>query len=152
MSQLEQQMRHRDREMVPRVLVVAMFALMAATLAIVTFARVTDAPKVGVLDPAPVVAMREISLIGGRDGVYRVIDDTGAEIARSSDDLMGFVGVMGRVIERERLVHDYAGGAPIQLIRRANGNIALFDPATDLDVELIGYGADNVAAFGNLID
>ena len=127
MSQLEQQMRHRDHEMVPRVLVVAMFALMAATLAIVTFARVTDAPKVGVLDPAPVVAMREISLIGGSDGVYRVI-------------------------ERERLVHDYAGGAPIQLIRRANGNIALFDPATDLDVELIGYGADNVAAFGNLID
>ena len=41
-SSLANQMKMRDREMVPRVLVIAMFALMAASLALVTFARVTD--------------------------------------------------------------------------------------------------------------
>ena len=50
MSQLEQQMRHRDKEMVPRFLVQAMFGLMAATLSIVAYAQWFDVPNRGVPD------------------------------------------------------------------------------------------------------
>lgn len=152
MSQLEQQMRHRDTEMVPRALVRAMFALMIGSLALVAYARIMDVPKAGMLDPAPVAATRDITFDGDRNGVFAVTDDTGAVIAVSDAERMGFVGVIGRVIARERLVHDITGNPTVTLIRRENGNIALYDPSTDLDIELIGYGADNVAAFANLID
>uniref|UniRef100_UPI002FDA3FD7 photosynthetic complex assembly protein PuhC n=1 Tax=Yoonia sp. TaxID=2212373 RepID=UPI002FDA3FD7 len=72
--------------------------------------------------------------------------------ASSSDDLGGFIGVMGRVIDRERFKQNIAGNPPVQVVRRENGNVAILDDATGLRVELIGYGKDNVAAFAKLLD
>ena len=152
MSQLEQQMRHRDKEMVPRFLVQAMFGLMAATLSIVAYAQWFDVPNRGVLIEAPVTQSLEIVMVGDRSGTYEVMTTDGQLIASSSDEKAGFIGVMGRVIDRERFVHDLTGNAPITVVRRENGNIAIVDDTTDLSVELIGYGVDNVAAFAKLLD
>lgn len=152
MSQLEQQMRHRDKEMVPRFLVQAMFGLMAATLSIVAYAQWFDVPNRGVLIEAPVTQSLEIVMVGDRSGTYEVMTTDGQLIASSSDEKAGFIGVMGRVIDRERFVHDLTGNAPITVVRRENGNIAIIDDTTDLSVELIGYGKDNVAAFAKLLD
>lgn len=152
MSQLEQQMRHRDREMVPRILVQAMFALMAATLAIVAYAQWADVPNRGVLLQTPVVQSLDIVMTGDRSGVYAVTAPDGTAIASSSDEKAGFIGVMGRVIERERLVHGIEGNPPLQVVRRENGNIAILDDSTGMAVELIGYGKDNIAAFARLLD
>ena len=152
MSQLEQQMRHRDKEMVPRFLVQAMFGLMAATLSIVAYAQWFDVPNRGVLIEAPITQSLEIVMVGDRSGTYEVMTTDGQLIASSSDEKAGFIGVMGRVIDRERFVHDLTGNAPITVVRRENGNIAIVDDTTDLSVELIGYGVDNVAAFAKLLD
>lgn len=152
MSQLEQQMRHRDKEMVPKILVQAMFALMAASLAIVAYAQWFDVPNRGVLVEAPVVQSLDIVLEGDRTGTYTVTTLDGTQIASSADEKGGFIGVMGRVIDRERFVHDLPINAPITVVRRENGNIAIIDDTTDLRVELIGYGKDNVAAFAKLLD
>ena len=124
MSQLEQQMRHRDKEMVPRFLVQAMFGLMAATLSIVAYAQWFDVPNRGVLIEAPITQSLEIVMVGDRSGTYEVMTTDGQLIASSSDEKAGFIGVMGRVIDRERFVHDLTGNAPITVVRRENGNIA----------------------------
>ena len=152
MSQLEQQMRHRDKEMVPRFLVQAMFGLMAATLAMVAYAQWFDVPNRGVLVEAPVVQSLEIVMIGDRSGTYEVTTPDGTLLASSADYKGGFLGVIGRVVERERFVHGLSGNAPVSVVRRENGNIAIIDETTDLRVELIGYGKDNVAAFAKLLD
>lgn len=153
MSGLQTQMRHRDRDMVPRVLVQAMFLLMAVSVAIVAWAQWTDRPNSGVLIEAPVVQERAVIMTGSRDMTYTVTDvATGDIIARSSDPLDGFIGVIGRVLERDRLVKRVEGNPPVRLVRRENGNTAIIDDSTGLVVELIGYGADNVAAFARLLD
>ena len=152
MSQLERQMRHRDKEMVPRFLVQAMFGLMAASLGLVAYAQWFDVPNKGVLVAAPIVQSIEVIMVGDRSGIYEVTTTDGTVIAASTDEKGGFIGVMGRVIDRERYVHDLTGNAPITVARRDNGHIAIIDDTTDLSVELIGYGKDNVAAFAKLLD
>lgn len=153
MSGLQTQMRHRDRDMVPRILVQGMFALMFTSVAIVAFAQWTGAPNSGVLIEAPVVQERTIVLTGGRDMTYTVTDAASDDVlAHSSDHLAGFIGVIGRVLERDRLVKGVEGTPPVRLVRRENGNVAIIDDSTGLVVELIGYGADNVAAFAKLLD
>ena len=153
MPQLEQQMRHRDKEMVPKILVQAMFALMLASLGIVAYAQWSDVPNRGVLVEAPVVQSLNITFTAGeREHVYTVTNATGDVLVTSADEKAGFIGVMGRVIARERLVNNVAGNPPVQVVRRDNGNIAIIDDSTDLAVELIGYGKDNVAAFAQLLD
>ena len=152
MPQLESQMRHRDKEMVPRFLVQAMFALMAASLALVAYAQWADVPNRGVVTQAPVVQSLDVTLQGDRNGVYDVRGADGALLASSADEKAGFIGVMGRVIDRERLVHGVTSDAPVTVVRRDNGNVAILDDTTGMAVELIGYGQDNVAAFAQLLD
>ncbi len=153
MAGLETRMRHRDKDMVPRVLVQAMFALMLGALALVTYAQLSGRPNVGVLTEAPIVAERSVLLTGDRMGTYLATDAvTGEVIAISSEDKAGFVGVMGRVLDRDRLVKGLGAGEPVRVVRRTNGNIAIIDDATGMVVELIGYGPDNVAAFARMLD
>lgn len=152
MSQLEQQMRHRDKEMVPRFLVHAMFGLMIGSLSLVAYAQWADVPQSGVLIEAPIAQTLRVTLSGDRTGKYVVLDETGTVIAASSDSKAGFLGVMGRVIDREREIQNVALEGPIDVVRRENGNIAIIDHSTDMSVELIGYGVDNVAAFANLLN
>lgn len=153
MSQLSQQMVLRDREMVPRALVVAMFILMAATIAIVAFARLTDRPLVGAVKDIPVVAETQLTLIGTREGNVTVLNAAGDQVAHSAEEKQGFIGVIWRVIERKRMLAGHAGStAPIRLVRNEKGHVIVNDPLTDWSVPLVGYGPDNVAAFARLID
>ncbi len=152
MSQLEQQMRHRDKEMVPRILVQGMFALMLASLGIVAYAQWAQVPNRGVLVEAPVVQSLDIVMTGDRNGIYQVMGTDGTLLASSADHKAGFIGVIGRVVDRKRLVYGLTSEQPLQVVRRENGNIAIIDETTAMSVELIGYGADNVAAFARLLD
>jgi len=149
---LSEQMKHRDKDMVPLFLVRAMFGLMAASLAIVAFAQWTDVPQRGVVDAAPVAREITVQFESSREGVSTVFDVDGNQIAHSGDDKMGFVGVVGIVIARERRVANIPNTTPVTVIERTNGTYAIQDPATGWSVELIGYGADNVAAFAGLLD
>jgi len=152
MTAIDTQTRERQPEMVPRFMVIAMFSLMGLALSLAGYATLTDAPKSGVLVEAPVEAERTIKMVGTRDGNVTVLDAEGTVIALSSEDKMGFVGVVWRVLARHRHVQGLPDTAPVTLIRRENGNIAIHDTATDWSIELIGYGADNVAAFARLVD
>ena len=50
-------MKHRDRDMVPKVLVQAMFTLMIAAVLLVAYARLTDRPVIGVAPHSDIVAL-----------------------------------------------------------------------------------------------
>ncbi len=151
MSGLQSQMRQRDVEMVPLVLVRAMFGLMLAALALTSFAVLTDRPLTGVPAPSPVVSEITVHLAGERNGDVAVIGPDGTVIARSDEDMNGFIGVMWRNFQRERMLHGLPDTAPIRVLRRENGRVSVIDDATGIDVALIGYGKDNVAAFARLV-
>ena len=152
MSGLSTQMKHRDRDMVPRGLVIGMFSLMASALLLVAYAQWFDVPQRGVVAIAPVERDMALRFETSREGVSTVYDENGTQIAHSADDKMGFIGVMGIVIRRERHVAGVENTGPVTLIQRTNGTYAIEDPLTGWSVELIGYGADNVAAFAGLLN
>ncbi len=152
MSQLRSQMKMRDVEMVPRVLVQAMFALMAGALFLVSFSVLSGRPHVGVPVLSPVVAETVLRLEGSRQGNVAVLDADGTVVARSETDKNGFIGVIWRVMARERMKRGIPDTAPVRIVRRENGIVAVLDTVTDWSVELVGYGPDNVAAFARLVD
>jgi putative photosynthetic complex assembly protein len=152
MSALEQQMKHRDHDMVPLFLVRAMFALMFAALAIVAYAQWADVPQSAVYQETPVVSQIDVQFVSSREGVSTVFDMDGNQIAASGDDKMGFIGVIGIAVRREREVSGFANDAPLTILKRESGTYGILDPLTGWSMELIGYGADNVAAFAKLLD
>ena len=142
----------KAEEMVPRALVVAMFTLMLASLTLVTVSRLTDAPHAGVVPDSPVVKSLDIALIGDRSGAYAAEAADGTVLAMSNRDKAGFIGVMGRVVERKRVTAGLPVADPVTLQLHENGTLSIIDPSTGMDIALIGYGDDNVAAFRRLLN
>lgn len=151
-NSLAAQMKHRDRDMVPAVLVKAMFALMIGAVALVAYARLTDRPVSSVAPHSKIVAERAITLIGTRSEGVQVFGADGTKLAHSNDELAGFIDVIWLSVNRARLLQDVPSDAPVRLVKRANGHVAVIDDTTGWKIELIGYGQDNVAAFAKLID
>ena len=76
-SKEEQKLVERDKEMVPTILVRAMFLLCVCVLIIVGYARLTDRPLSATppsVEEVPVVMERTIRIFGNMDGSAQVIE------------------------------------------------------------------------------
>lgn len=139
-------------KMLPRVLIRAVIALVLASLAIATYASVTDRPLVSTPPVAPVVA--ETSLVLASDGVSGAVEVSladGTPLANLSPEQGGFIAGMHRVILRERTKHRVALEGPVTLQAYDNGRMAIHDPSTGWSADLMGFGADNAGAFARLL-
>jgi putative photosynthetic complex assembly protein len=142
--------RSRDKEMIPRVLLRAMFGLAMATLAITTYASVTDMPKVGVPHAAPVVQSRTFVLEG--DGVrwVRLSDPDGTVLADMENG--GFVAVVQNGLKRARTLRGLPVAATVTLTTFANGRMQLHDAESGWSTEIGAFGPYNKAVFERLFD
>lgn len=133
-------MQARDREMIPRGLLVAMAVLALGALALAGYASVSGRPLVGVPQPAPVVESRDFVLES--DSVAARAVTPGGRVLLDTDN-GAFIAVVGDALRRERTVHRIAGNPPVRLDRLANGRLVLTDPATGWSAEMTSFGAGN---------
>jgi putative photosynthetic complex assembly protein len=139
----------RGDEKIPKPILRLMLALVLASLAVTTYAALTDAPHVGVPVDSPVIAERQLVIeTGDAQSVTLYAPD---RTLIEHLDHGGFITVVGSAIDRERAVHRQPAGAPVTLVRRANGRFSVIDPATGWSMELTIFGADNEAAFARLL-
>lgn len=145
----------RDKEMVPTILVRAMFILCVCVLIIVSYARLTDRPlsaQPPTVDEVPIVMERTVQIYAELNGSARVLGLDGSVIATFAPDEGGFIAGVYRVLERERGAVGAQASDPIRVVRFADGRIGLRDTFTDFRAELVGFGADNEAAFARLLE
>lgn len=142
----------RDKEAVPRVLIRAMFGLVLVILAMVTWARVTDRPLEAMAVDGEIVAERQIHIFGALSGAATVTDLQGSVITTLGPQEGGFVAGVMRAVAHVRKTAGVAEEAPLRLMRFKDGRLALRDELTGYRVELMGFGKDNVAAFGRLLN
>ncbi|MEL6126649.1 MAG: photosynthetic complex assembly protein PuhC [Pseudomonadota bacterium] len=143
--------RHRPEDLVPRLLMRAVLLLIFAILAIVAFARITDRPLEAQPPRGPIVAEQVIHLWGDTSGAARVTDADGIEIATFAPGEGGFLSTIDRFVRRERARHNADPAGPLHVRMREGNRLALFDPSTGRETELVSFGKDNVAAFASLI-
>ena len=149
----EQRLRQRDREMIPKVLLRAMLALVVACLLIVTYARLTDRP-LEAMPPQDMAIVKERALVirGSMSGAATVLSPDGTVIADFHSDKGGFVAGIYRVLDRVRGQRGLPADLPVRLVAWEDGRLSLLDDATGWRTELTGFGADNLATFARLLD
>ncbi|MCC6007528.1 MAG: pullulanase [Rhodobacteraceae bacterium] len=147
----ENALRTRDREMIPRALLRAVAALVAISMALTIYARVTDRPLEAMPAPHPIAEEREVRIFARMDGSARVFDVDGTLIADLDPTQGGFIAGVSRALGRERIKHGVEASAPVRLIRYQGAGMALRDDATGWRAELTGFGPDNERAFMRLM-
>lgn len=142
----------RPDELVPRVLVRALLALVLVILSLVSVATLTGRPLESTPPDTPVIAERAIFLSGNAAGAARVLDANGSVLADFPSDKGGFVAGIDRVLQRERGKIGADHSAPVLLRLRDGNRLSLYDPVTDWSAELMGFGADNLRTFARLLE
>ncbi|MEM6374479.1 MAG: photosynthetic complex assembly protein PuhC [Pseudomonadota bacterium] len=144
--------RSSDDELVPRILVRAVLALLLAVMSLVTIAVLTDRPLESSPSQGEVLSERLIFISGNASGAARVLDANGSVLAEFAADKGGFVAGIERVIARGRVQAGADTSAPVLLRLRAGNRLSIYDPETDWSAELMGFGADNLRTFARLLD
>lgn len=141
--------RRPDREMIPKGLLYAMFALVLAALALTTFAVATKRPHEGT--PATSTVQKETWLIleGHSAQAVTVRDRDGKLLADLPHG--GFITVIQNAMTRARTVAGVTGNPPMKVVRYENGRLVAEDPASGWSAELYAFGQDNKAAFERLL-
>jgi len=139
----------RDREMIPKGILIAMLALVLCSLALVTFGVLTNRPQEGVPASAAVISERTIALIGGGAQAVTVLDEKGNLLADLPHG--GFITVVQNALETMRKRHGIDPDRPIRIVEYANGRLTMEDPDTGTSFELYAFGGDNEASFRNLL-
>ncbi|MDE3122909.1 MAG: pullulanase [Paracoccaceae bacterium] len=141
-----------DKEMIPRVLLRGMLALVLASSALVIYARLAHLPVEDAPANVAVVGQRQIVISGKTDGSARVTGPDGTVIATYDSTHGGFVAGIARAVSRERLVDGASEQAPVRLVKYADGRLAILDDTTGWHADLIGFGPDNTRVFARLLD
>ena len=144
--------RSSNDEVVPRVLIRAVLALLLAVTSLVAIAVLTDRPLEGTPPQGEVLIERAIFISGDATGAALVLDANGSVIADFPADKGGFVAGIERVIDRERMKIGAEASAPVLLRLREGNRLSIYDPETDWSAELMGFGADNLRTFARLLD
>lgn len=141
---------NREKEMIPRTLLLGMAALALSTLALASYSVATGRDKVGVPVAGTVVESTPIVLIGKSAQAVVVERPDGTVLADLPHG--GFITVIQSGMARERLVHGVKGNPPLNIVRYDNGRLVAEDPTTGWSAELYAFGSDNKAAFERLIE
>jgi putative photosynthetic complex assembly protein len=142
----------QKREIISRRLLRAMALLVASSLALVTYARVTDRPLEAQPVDGRIVQERVIHVFADMSGAARILDANGGLVADLSPTEGGFVAGVWRAVTFERQKAGVDPAAPVRLMRFEDGRLALRDEAGGTRFELIGFGPDNAAAFARLLN
>lgn len=136
-------------DMIPRPLLLAMLALVLATLALTTFSVLTGRERAGTPADAAIVRERSVILEGGGAQAVRVLDENGVLLMDLPHG--GFITVIQNALERARTVARADQALPVRIVEFANGRLTVIDDATGWSAELGAFGSDNRAAFANLM-
>lgn len=140
-----------QEQIVPLMMVRAMFGLVLLVLVIVSAAVWTGRPTTSTPPESAVTHSRMLYLGGDMSGAATVRAEDGTLIADLSPEEGGFVSGVWRVLQRERTKHRVALDGPVELMRHENGRFTVSDPSTGWRADLMGFGRDNARAFAKLL-
>lgn len=144
-------LKNRDKELVPRVLLLAVAGLVLSVMALVAYATITHRPLDASPADGPVAKELSVRLLGYNDGSVEVWDTNGKLIRQLSPAEGGFVAGVARALAHERGKSKIDPAEPVRIVQFEDGRVAVFDDTTRQRVEILGFGRDNLAAFKRLL-
>ena len=135
--------------MIPTNLLLAMLALVLASVILTGYSALTGRDQVGVPKPADILAERSIILQGGGAQAVTVLAADGSLLIDLPHG--GFITVIQNGLERARLTAGVDKLLPVRIVKFANGRLTVVDDYSGWTAELGAFGNDNRAAFERLM-
>ena len=121
-------------------------------IALVAIFRVSDLQPYSIPKQVDIKAEKEIFLKIGGNGETLILDGNENILVRYSKQQENFVSTVTKVLERDRKKIGIFENSIVFLRLSDNDRLSIFDPQTNREIDLAGFGDGNIQVFFNLLE
>tara|TARA_B100000902_G_scaffold368413_1_gene391734 strand:- start:176 stop:616 length:441 start_codon:yes stop_codon:yes gene_type:complete len=127
-------------------------AAMVASIIFVIGFQVLNFEPINVSPNSTIITSKLIYIEQSDDMATKILNENGAILAEYPKGKQTFVSTVLTVINRDRLKRNLDKSGPLILQQKDNGRISIFDPSSEKEVDLMGFGEDNILVFRDILD
>jgi len=121
-------------------------------VALVTVFRISDFDPYSISKQVNVKVEKEIILKIGENGETLILDQVGNVLLSYSKEEENFVSTVTKVLERDRKKIGVSKNSSVLLRLSNSDRISIFDPQTERQIDLAGFGEGNIQVFYDLLN
>ncbi len=121
-------------------------------VALVAFFRISDFDPYSISQQVNVKVEKEIILKIGENGETLILDQVGNVLLSYSKEEENFVSTVTKVLERDRKKIGVLNNSSVLLRLSNSDRISIFDPQTERQIDLAGFGEGNIQVFYDLLN
>ena len=127
-------------------------AVMVASIIFVIGFQVFNFEPINVSPNSTIISSKLIYIEQSDDLETRILNENGAILVEYPKDKETFVSTILRVINRDRIKRNIDKSSPLILQQKENGRLSIFDPSSEKEVDLMGFGDDNILVFRDILE
>ena len=121
-------------------------------IAFVAVFRMSDLSPYSIPKQLDIKAEKEVLLQIGENGETFILDEYGNVLVSYSKEQENFVSTVTKVLERDRKKVGIFENSNVLLRLSHNDRLSIFDPQTEREIDLAGFGDENIQIFFNLLE
>tara|TARA_B100001989_G_scaffold250648_1_gene228153 strand:- start:847 stop:1290 length:444 start_codon:yes stop_codon:yes gene_type:complete len=121
-------------------------------VALVAVFRISDFDPYSISKQVNVKVEKEIILKIGENGETLILDQAGNVLLNYPKEEENFVSTVTKVLERDRKKIGVLNNSSVLLRLSNSDRISIFDPQTERQIDLAGFGEGNIQVFYDLLN
>ena len=126
-------------------------AAMVASIVFVIGFKVLNFEPINVSQNSDIIFNKMIYIEQSADLTTRILDEKGVVLVEYPKGKQTFVSTILTVVNRDRLKRNLDKSGPLILQQKDNGRLSIFDPSSEKELDLMGFGVDNILVFRDIL-
>ena len=126
-------------------------AMVASILFVIGF-QIFNFEPVNVSPNSSIISSKLIYIEQSDDLATKILNENGAILVEHPKGEQSFVSTVLTVINRDRLKKNLDTSGPVILQQKENGRLSIFDPSSEKELDLMGFGQDNILVFRDILE
>ena len=114
--------------------------------------RISDLRPFTISEQLNVKVEREIVLEIGEEGETLILDEAGNVLLSYSKEQENFVSTVTKVLERDRKKNGISKNSNVVLRLSQDNRLSIYDPQTEREIDLAGFGQSNIQVFYDILN
>ena len=126
-------------------------AMLASIIFVIGF-QVLNLEPINVSQNSKIISSKLIYIEQSDDLATKIINENGSTLVEYPEGEQSFVSTVLTVINRDRLKRNLDTSGPVILQQKENGRLSIFDPSSEKELDLMGFGQDNILVFRDILE